>query len=141
MHSPSKRKIYTGSARSGLPGITFDQSLTRAKFKSAKGAPFNRSLLQKDLLFLTDLYQEEGHAFDRKHEVKVECSITKGPVVYIGRIEIKGNVKTGDKVIRRELRLAEGDRYSPKKLRESLRGVRNTGYFKNADIRMNKDAG
>jgi len=112
--------------------------------KSRVGKVYRSSLLHKDLLWLTDRYADEGYAYvdvspltglDReKRLVDLVFKIEKGIKVYINRIEIKGNTKTRDKVIRRELKVAEGDLYGSTLLRKSRRRVKRTGYFKEVDF-------
>lgn len=62
--------------------------------------------------------------------VDVTFSLKEGRRVYIEQINIIGNVRTLDKVVRRELTFAEGDPYNAIKIRESEKNIRNLGYFK-----------
>ncbi|HAR96618.1 MAG TPA: outer membrane protein assembly factor BamA [Deltaproteobacteria bacterium] len=118
------------------------------KLKSKKGETFRASLFQTDMLTLIDLYQDEGYAFvdvdpltevhDESKTMHITFNITKGPEVFFNRINVIGNIKTRDKVVRRELRFAEGERYSASKLKESKRRLRNTTYFKELDLKTVK---
>lgn len=115
------------------------------KMKSKKGDVFRSSRFQEDVLTLTDLYQDEGYAFvevepltevqDETKTVDITYDITKGPEVFFNRINVIGNVRTRDKVVRRELRFAEGERYSASRLKESKRRLRNTTFFKELDLK------
>jgi len=69
--------------------------------------------------------------------VDVTFQIDEGPRVYIERINIVGNTRTLDKVIRRELRVAEGDAFNRVLLDRSRNRVRALGYFKNVEITEN----
>jgi outer membrane protein insertion porin family len=69
-----------------------------------------------------------------KLELHMTLEVQKGPLVYIERIEISGNEKTADKVIRREMLLSEGDLYSETGKEESQFRVLRLGYFSNAAI-------
>ena len=60
--------------------------------------------------------------------------IQEGPRVYVERINISGNTRTLDKVIRREFRLAEGDAFNTAKVRRSQQRLRNLGFFEKVDI-------
>jgi len=60
--------------------------------------------------------------------------IGEAPRVYVNRIEIEGNVRTQDRVIRREFRLAEGDPFNTAKLRRSRQRVQNLGFFERVEI-------
>jgi outer membrane protein insertion porin family len=112
--------------------------------KSKVGKVYRSSVVQKDLLWLTDQYADEGYAYvdvspltmlDHEQKlVHLTCKIEKGVVVHINRIEVAGNVKTRDKVIRRELKIAEGDLYSSTRLRKSRERVIRTRYFNEVDF-------
>jgi outer membrane protein insertion porin family len=122
-----------------------------AKLKLKPGEIFNRSLLRQDIGSLTDLYADKGYAFanvnpltqlnkELKH-IDIVFDMEKGEKVYIDRINIAGNTKTRDKVIRRELRLAEGDLYGATPLKRSKQNLMNLGYFEEANIATVKGKG
>jgi outer membrane protein insertion porin family len=109
---------------------------------------FRSGLFQKDILKLIDLCQDKGYAFcevvpltsidEEEKKVDVTFDIRKNEEVYFNRINIIGNVKTKDKVIRRELKFAEGDRFSATKLSESKKKLRNTTFFKEVDMKIQR---
>jgi len=66
--------------------------------------------------------------------VDVTFDVQEGPRVYVERINISGNTRTLDKVIRREFRLAEGDAFSTAKVRRSQQRLKNLGFFEKVDI-------
>ena len=67
---------------------------------------------------------------DRQNKtINVTFEVNEGPRVFVERIDIAGNVRTLDKVIRREFRLVEGDAFSSAKLRRSNQRVQNLGFF------------
>jgi len=113
-------------------------------FKSRVQKVYRASLVQKDLLWLTDQYTDKGYAYtdvapltmldNEKKLVHLSFKIDKGITVHINRIEMEGNTKTRDKVIRRELKIAEGDLYSSTRLRKSRERVLRTGYFKEVEF-------
>jgi len=70
----------------------------------------------------------------KKHVLNLTYDIQEGPKVYVERIDISGNVRTQDKVIRREFRLAEGDAFSTEKLHRTEQRLRNLGFFETVDI-------
>lgn len=112
--------------------------------KSRVNKVYNSSLVQKDLLWLTDQYTDKGYAYaevtpltmmdSEKKLVYLTFKIEKGVTVHINRIGIEGNTKTRDKVIRRELKIAERDLYSSSRLRKSRERVIKTGYFKEVEF-------
>jgi len=75
-----------------------------------------------------------------KHTVDLTFDIGEGPRVYVERIDIVGNTRTKDKVIRREFRLAEGDAYNAEAVRRSKTRLTDLGYFQSVDIATNPGA-
>jgi len=116
----------------------------RKKIKSEPGEVFNRSLLRTDIFTLTDVYADKGYAFANvnpmtrpdtdKKTVDMTFDMEKGELVYIDRINIAGNPKTRDKVVRREMRVTESELYSATGMKRSKQNLMNTGYFEEANI-------
>lgn len=71
---------------------------------------------------------------DEERTVAVDFAIDSGPPIYVRRIDITGNTKTRDEVIRRELRQFEGELYSAEKLRLSQQRLRRLGFFDNVEF-------
>ena len=69
-----------------------------------------------------------------KHIVDLAFDVGEGPRVYVERIDIVGNTRTKDKVIRREFRLAEGDAFSAEAIRRSRQRLNDLNYFNGVDI-------
>lgn len=69
-----------------------------------------------------------------KHIVDLTFTVDEGPRVYVERINIVGNVRTEDKVIRREMRLAEGDPFDPEALRRSRTRLQDLNYFQSVTM-------
>ncbi len=109
-----------------------------------KGEVFNRSIFMRDMEAVANLYKDKGYAYanvtplttEHKEEriVDVVFDIERGQKVYIERIEIVGNTKTRDKVIRREMRISEGDLYSATGINQSKRRIYQLGYFETVDV-------
>jgi len=112
--------------------------------KTKSGEFFNRGMLRQDIFTLTDHYADMGYAFANvnpltqlKSDLKIldiVFDMEKGEKVYIDRINIAGNAKTRDKVIRREIRITEGDLYSATALKKSKQNIMNLGFFEEANI-------
>jgi outer membrane protein insertion porin family len=93
---------------------------------------------------ITDRVGSLGYAFvdvrprvtrDREQRtVSIIYEIQEGPRVYVDRINIAGNVRTLDRVVRREMRIAEGDAFNTAKLRRSRQRLRSLGFFEKADV-------
>ncbi len=104
--------------------------------------PFDIVTLRRDIEKITDMYGDKGYAFadvnpritKKKNNAYLTLVVNKGPLVYINRITIVGNTKTHDNVIRRELRLKEGDLYSISKIRRSRQKIMNLNFFKSVKI-------
>jgi len=108
------------------------------------GEIYNVSQLRQDILAITDLYSQKGYAYadanpisklnDEDRTVELSIEIDKGKKVYVGNIEILGNIKTRDNVIRREFRLKEGEVFDGSKLKRSKQRINNLNYFEDVKI-------
>lgn len=95
--------------------------------------------LLKDMRNLQAKYGDLGYAYtnviprtrvrEKDKEVDITFEIDKGNKVYFGRINVVGNAKTRDKVVRRELQVKEGELYNETRKRESIANVQRLGYF------------
>ena len=120
------------------------ESEIRGMIKSRAGGIFSRETMQGDVVAITDRYAERGYLFAdvapvtdiQRTETRVNISldITEGRQAYINRIDITGNVRTRDKVIRREIRLVEGDVFNSALLQESRRNLQNIGFFEDVKL-------
>jgi outer membrane protein insertion porin family len=118
------------------------------KLKITKEPFYNRETLRADVLALTDLYTDEGYAYvdvspkvDQDNEkllANITIQIDKGKQVYFERIQISGNTKTRDKVIRRELRVYEEELYSGVRLKRGIRNLNRLDYFENVKVDTTK---
>jgi outer membrane protein insertion porin family len=70
----------------------------------------------------------------KNHIINLTFDVGEGPRVYVERIDIVGNTRTKDKVIRREFQLAEGDAYNADAIRRTKTRLTDLGYFQNVDI-------
>ncbi|PNU20914.1 outer membrane protein assembly factor BamA [Geothermobacter hydrogeniphilus] len=121
-----------------------------AELKTKPGDIFKRNVLRKDVLKLNDAYADQGYAYvnvapltqldTERRLVDLKFDIEKGPLVRINRIHIAGNTKTRDKVIRREVQLAEGELFSSTKIKASRRRINNLGFFEEVEVSTNKTA-
>ncbi len=104
----------------------------------------SRQAIRDDILKLTDYYAEAGYAFasirpifDKapiENRMDVTFDISKGNLVYIERITIRGNTRTRDNVIRRELQIAEGGLFDSKAIRDSTQALQRLGFFEEVNI-------
>jgi outer membrane protein insertion porin family len=118
--------------------------------KTIKGKTFNAELVDDTVEDMTNLLNDMGYAFvdinsvynsdTEKNIIGIQYEISEGPKVYINRINITGNTRTKDKVIRREFRLAEGDPFNAAKIKRSKQRIDNLGFFDKVDISREKSA-
>ena len=104
----------------------------------------NRKVLRADTLKLTDLYAEHGYAFAEIHprikksetgrRVDITMDVDKGSLVYFNRVEIRGNTRTRDNVIRRDLDVKEGGVFDSKAIRSSTQKLQRLGFFEEATV-------
>jgi len=134
----------------GKIGITttlknLDPETLRDDLTTEEGDWYNAAEVEKSIGNITDALGNLGFAFvdvrprvDRDRDKKIinlTYEIQEGPRVYVNRINITGNTRTLDKVIRREFRLVEGDAYNTSKLRRTQQRIQNLGFFSKVDIK------
>lgn len=105
---------------------------------------FNRTRLVESLQSITRSYRDAGYASaelapetdvdSERRIVDLAIAIERGPIAYIERINILGNTKTRDQVIRREILVYEGMRYNQTLLERSRINIMSLGYFERVDI-------
>jgi outer membrane protein insertion porin family len=71
---------------------------------------------------------------DRDQSIDVEFAITRGPRIFVERIDIEGNTTTMDEVIRRQFRSSEGDPFNPREVKRAAERIRALGFFKDATV-------
>jgi outer membrane protein insertion porin family len=121
----------------------YDKKIIK-KFELKIGAFFSREKLRHDIDMITKAYMNEGFArVEVEPRVTREASdrtstitfnVTKKGLVHIGQIFVTGNTKTRDNVIRREMRIYEGDVYSGKKVDDSLTRIKKLDFFETVEI-------
>lgn len=109
-----------------------------------EGDWYNVELVNTTINALIDRVAELGYSFvdvrprinrDREGQtIDLAFEVTEGPRVFVDRIDIVGNVRTQDKVIRREFRLVEGDAFNSAKLRRSRQRIQNLDFFESVKV-------
>jgi outer membrane protein insertion porin family len=112
--------------------------------QAQSGDWFNRTRIAQSLLAVTRRYRDAGHAFVdvspetdldmERRVVHVSVVIRRGPPVRIERINIRGNTKTRDAVIRREIVLTEGELYSQTQAELSRARIQALGFFERVEL-------
>jgi outer membrane protein insertion porin family len=122
-----------------------------SRLQAKPGEIFNRSKVAQDVQAIADYYKDKGYAYvnstpettvnEKERTVSLFFDIQKGAEVTFERINIHGNSKTRDKVIRRELRVYEGERFSQSALDLSKRRVNALGYFEKVETSTKRGSG
>jgi outer membrane protein insertion porin family len=124
--------------------VHIDEETLLNRVTLKKGEYFSSEKFQKDIETLTESFTAIGYAFaniepetsvdDEKHIVNITYHVDENMLYRIERIEISGNEKTRDRVIRRELEIAEGDVYSSVKIKRSKQNVQYLNYFEEVTL-------
>ncbi|MEX2454253.1 MAG: outer membrane protein assembly factor BamA [Rhodospirillaceae bacterium] len=132
-------KINVTSALRNLDADDLRKELT-----VAEGDWYNADEVENSIGMLTDAIGVLGYAFvdirprvrrDRdQRTIDVDFVIQEGPRVFVELVNVSGNVRTLDKVVRREMLLVEGDAFNSSKLRRSRTRIRNLGFFETVEI-------
>ncbi len=127
--------------------MLFPETNLREKLLLKENETYSEESLRKDIQLLTEMYQDEGYAFANvirnlnvipgENKVDVEFSFEKGKIAYFGRFKVKGNSKSRDKVVRRELLIHEGQKFNGTALRQSKENVQRLGFFEPESIVFN----
>lgn len=153
--SPDKRSIYvTIQIEEGVQfdvgNVDFTGDILFGKEELFESISIDESKLfvfetiQNDVRELQAKYGDLGYAYaniirrtsirEKERLVDITFEIDKGNKVYIGNINVIGNTKTRDKVLRRELRLREGELYNETRKRESEANVQRLGFFEEVNF-------
>lgn len=124
--------------------VDLDPERLRGHIEFSEGDWYDAEALEDTIEALTEAVGDFGYAFvdvrprivrDRETTtINVTFEINEGPRVFVERIDITGNVRTLDRVIRREFRLVEGDPFNAPKLRRSQQRIRNLDFFQNVEV-------
>jgi len=148
---------YTVNFEEGKSNVLSQKEIDNLKKSfqlKEKGELFDNTKFQNDRQSISFLYASKGYIFarvipqrtvtereveidgkiEKKKFVKVDFMISEGKKAYIEQVVIKGNKKTKDKVIRRELVIKEGELFDSEKMQVSREKVYNLGYFKQVDF-------
>lgn len=106
---------------------------------------FAYDVLQRDLADLQAKFGDLGYAYanviprtrfhDKERKVDLVFEFDKGNKVYFGQINVVGNTKTRDKVVRRELKVQEGELYNETRRRQSLENIQRLGFFDDVNFK------
>jgi outer membrane protein insertion porin family len=133
----------TGNVGSDL--FTEKELIDAMKLKN--GGLFRSSYFSRDIEMIAEKYGNKGYAYtdvqplpvftDDNAVVDITYDVSKGNKVYFGTIDIKGNNKTRDNVIRREFKVNEGELYNGTNLKLSKRNIKRLGFFEEVTVDQN----
>jgi len=119
-------------------------AILKALITTKSGDWYNADAVDATIHAITNALGNRGYAFVQvqpqvrrnaeTHTIDVSYDVKEGPRVYVERIDVTGNLRTLDRVIRREMRLVEGDAFSTEKLDISQRRLKNLNYFKKVAV-------
>jgi outer membrane protein insertion porin family len=129
-------------------GITGNKAFSEAELRKritlSPGAVFSKEVLKRDIAGMTELYTQNGYALanifpdiatdDAAKLLTLAYKVEEGDIFRVGRIEISGNTKTRDNVIRREIRLDEGDIFDSSLMKRSYERLNNLNFFESVDM-------
>lgn len=129
--------------------ILFPKDELYQAVKIDENGVFAYDVLQKDISELTAKYGDLGYAYanviprtrfnDKDRKVDLLFEFDKGSKVYFGKINVIGNSKTRDKVVRRELKVREGELYNETRRRQSLENIQRLGFFEEVNFKTSTD--
>jgi outer membrane protein insertion porin family len=118
----------------------------KAELQTKEGKWYDATKVENTVSSLTARLNDMQYAFvdvkpqvqrDREGKlINLTYLLNEGPRVFVERINVNGNMRTQDHVIRRELMLAEGDAFNRSKLKKSEQNIRDLGYFEQVDVKV-----
>ena len=121
---------------------TSTENLTKIKMRA--GSTFSRTGISEDREKLSAFYQDQGYAYANvspltkvdlpNRKISLTYEVARGKRAYFERINIRGNSKTRDKVIRREMKISEGELFNNTNLEVSKRRITALGFFENVTV-------
>jgi len=130
------------SVVSDIPGL--DLGVYRKSIKIKPGVVYSPTLVENEISRLEKQGQSDGVDFlrvepritrnDRDLSLNVQFVLSRGPRVFVERIDIEGNTTTLDRVIRQQFKIAEGDPFNPREIRDAAERIRALNFFENTDV-------
>ncbi|MBY6055170.1 outer membrane protein assembly factor BamA [Leisingera daeponensis] len=109
------------------PGVTYTPTLVENAIDRMEGLAVRNEI---DFLRVEPRVTRN----DRDLTLDIEFVLTRGPRVFVERIDIEGNTTTLDRVVRQQFQSVEGDPFNPRSIRNSAERIRALGFFANADV-------
>lgn len=127
---------------------TIDKDQVREELQLTKDEWFNRTHLTQDTERVTRRYADRGFAYaqvnpltrtdEAAQSVDVTFDVARGPLEFVRHVDVSGNTRTVDRVIRREVQLVEGELYSARAIRNSKSRLDGLGFFEEVSLETKK---
>lgn len=142
------KRYYLGTIQvEGYKDVSLNEIKKAMKLKT--GSVYSDTALYEESSRIRSVYVDRGYIFAQiepvsvlnpeTQKIDVTYKIVENQIAYIERIDIKGNIKTKDKVIRRELRVYPEERFDGKAVRKSKEKLENLGFFE--EVRFDTEPG
>ncbi len=138
------RRVLLGNVR--FLGVDVEEDALRKLQKAKSGQPFSMEKIQNDLLEFKRHFANQGYPYcvittqieasENEKSVNVTYMVDRKHPVKIGPVFIRGNFKTSESVIRREIPFSQGDAFSFAKIEEAGRNLRSLGVFRSVRIQF-----
>jgi outer membrane protein insertion porin family len=135
-------RVGTAEVTTQIRGL--DAALLARELQLASGEWYNSDLVESSITRINNAAQAAGFAFaearpriTRNQEARtidIAFEVVEGPRIFIERIDIAGNVRTQDAVVRRQFRLAEGDAFNQAQLNRARQRIRDLGFFEKVEV-------
>jgi outer membrane protein insertion porin family len=135
-------RIGNVTTSSEIPEI--DAAEFAAVLRVRPGVTYSPSIVENNIARMENLSARKGLNFisfepritrnERDLTLDIDFVLTRGPRVFVERIDIEGNTTTLDQVIRRQFRTVEGDPFDPAEIRQSAERIRALGFFEDAKV-------
>ncbi|MDX2484174.1 MAG: outer membrane protein assembly factor BamA [Pseudodonghicola sp.] len=132
-------KVSTVSEYPGVDAAAYSDAV-----KMRSDVVYSPSLVESEIARLERLAVKQGVDFlrveprvtrnDRDLTLDVEFALTKGPRIFVERIDIEGNTTTLDRVVRQQFKISEGDPFNQREIRASAERIRALGFFEKAEV-------
>ncbi len=140
------KRYKLGKVETNVKLKGFDKSRLAPDILTQSGDWYNAKKIDDTINKITDNVGNAGYAFidvnpklnrdEKTRTIDLTYEVEEGPRVFVERVEVKGNAVTLDKVIRREILLAEGDAFNTAKIRRSKERLENLGFFKEEKVKV-----
>ncbi|MGH7070374.1 MAG: outer membrane protein assembly factor BamA, partial [Acetobacteraceae bacterium] len=142
LHEGARYRVSSVKVVSHLPKVSGTPLVPLVELSA--GDWFDGDAVERSVQAISSKLQNGGYAFAevhpdvvpdaKKHTVALTLNVVEGPHVYIQRINITGNTRTQDQVIRRQFRVGEGDAFNAASIRDTQQRLKDLNYFGSVNI-------